>query len=165
MSAAQARPQPTGVSAKAEAALREAMQRLLTGRPQHTDGRLTKQNLWKEAGVSRATMNRATAVLADWDSRLSEHDMTAPHETRRDKEITDLKRRLADKTTECTRLGQQLKAAATAIAALHHDNESLRAELDQYPQSSVVNISAWRRRSSQTAAGRNYEAPGWQNPT
>ncbi|MEU4099588.1 hypothetical protein ACFY8X_20270 [Streptomyces tanashiensis] len=35
----------------------------------------------------------------------------------------------AAKAQECTQLEMKLKAAATAIAALHHDNEALRAEL------------------------------------
>jgi hypothetical protein len=48
-----------GVSPGAAKRLREAMDRLLAGRPQRTDGRLIKDNLWKEADVSRATMNRA----------------------------------------------------------------------------------------------------------
>jgi hypothetical protein len=48
-----------GVSPQTAATLREAMNRLLSGRPQRTDGRLVKDNPWKEAGVSRATMNRA----------------------------------------------------------------------------------------------------------
>jgi hypothetical protein len=43
-----------GVSARTAATLREAMNRLLAGRPQGTDGRLVKDNLWKEATVSRA---------------------------------------------------------------------------------------------------------------
>ncbi|MEV7086964.1 hypothetical protein AB0O07_13850 [Streptomyces sp. NPDC093085] len=30
----------------------------------------TKNHLWREAGVSRAAMNRATKVLADWDNRI-----------------------------------------------------------------------------------------------
>jgi len=41
------------------------MDRLLAGRPQRTDGRLIKDNLWKEAGLSRATMNRAARILAE----------------------------------------------------------------------------------------------------
>jgi hypothetical protein len=41
------------VSAKTAAALRAAMARLFEGRPQRTDGRLTKENLYKEAQVSR----------------------------------------------------------------------------------------------------------------
>ncbi|MFC6015652.1 hypothetical protein ACFP2T_05545 [Plantactinospora solaniradicis] len=52
--------------------LREAMQRLFTGVPQHTDGTLTKNNLWREARGSRATMNRATDILAEWDAHVSE---------------------------------------------------------------------------------------------
>jgi hypothetical protein len=45
--------------------LRDAMDRLLAGRPQRTDGTLIKDNLWKEAGLSRATMNRAARILAE----------------------------------------------------------------------------------------------------
>jgi uncharacterized protein involved in exopolysaccharide biosynthesis len=54
------------VSQKTEDALRAAMMRLLEGTSVHTDGRLTVANLAREAGVSRATANRATAVLADF---------------------------------------------------------------------------------------------------
>jgi hypothetical protein len=42
-----------GVSPTAAKRLREAMDRLLAGRPQRTDGRLIKDNLWKEAGLGR----------------------------------------------------------------------------------------------------------------
>ncbi|WP_405436316.1 MULTISPECIES: hypothetical protein [Streptomyces] len=118
-----------GVSAKTAAALRAAMQRLFDGKPQHTDGRLTKENLWREAQVSRATMNRATAILAEWDSHIAEHGTTTPGEARRDDEITRLRRKLAEKTRECTVANRRLEAAAVAIAALHHDNTQLRQEL------------------------------------
>lgn len=60
-----------GVSTRAAQQLRDAMQRLLAGRPQRTDGRLLKDNLWKEAQVSRATMNRATRILAEWDTKIA----------------------------------------------------------------------------------------------
>lgn len=53
----------TPVSAATETALRDAMARLLAGRPSKTDGRLTVTNLAAEAGVARATANRASAVL------------------------------------------------------------------------------------------------------
>lgn len=56
------------VSTKSSVALRAAMTRLLAGRPERTDGRLTKENLWREAQVSRATMNRAQDLLAEWDA-------------------------------------------------------------------------------------------------
>lgn len=51
------------VSAATERALREAMERLLDGCPRVADGRLTVVNLAIEAGVSRATANRASRVL------------------------------------------------------------------------------------------------------
>ena len=54
------------VSQKTEGALRAAMKRLLVGTSEHTDGRLTVANLAREADVSRATANRATAVLAEF---------------------------------------------------------------------------------------------------
>ena len=54
------------VSEKTEDVLRAAMKRLLEGTSVHTDGRLNVANLAREAGVSRATANRATAVLAEF---------------------------------------------------------------------------------------------------
>ncbi|MGR3370200.1 MAG: hypothetical protein ACU0CR_22760 [Sagittula sp.] len=54
------------VSQKTEDALRTAMMRLLEGTSVHTDGRLSVANLAREAGVSRATANRATAVLVEF---------------------------------------------------------------------------------------------------
>jgi hypothetical protein len=56
----------TVVSAVTEAALRSAMHRLLTGKPQRTDGRLTVAGMAIEADISRATANRATAILDEF---------------------------------------------------------------------------------------------------
>ena len=60
----------TTVSPATEKKLRDAMERLLAGKSKRTDGRLTKANLHIEAGVSRATMNRATEVIADWNASV-----------------------------------------------------------------------------------------------
>lgn len=54
------------VSKGTEQALQAAMQRLLSGAAIKTDGRLTVANLAIEAGVSRATANRAASVLAEF---------------------------------------------------------------------------------------------------
>ena len=118
------------VSTRAAIALREAMERLLTGRPRRTDGRLIKDNLWKEAQVSRATMNRAHQLLSDWDARVAECGGLIKGEARKHDEITELRTKLVERTRECTDLQRQMDAAATAIAALHHDNTLLRQELD-----------------------------------
>ncbi|MBL3666928.1 hypothetical protein JL475_13170 [Streptomyces sp. M2CJ-2] len=128
------------VSPKTAAALRAAMARLFDGRPQRTDGRLTKENLYKEAQVSRATMNRAHAILAEWDAYLATHGKVIPGEAKRDATIADLKKRLTKKTQECTLLENKLKAAHTAIAALFHDNEALRQQLHRDVSTTVTPI-------------------------
>lgn len=62
------------VSAASELALRQAMTRLLEGRPAKTDGRLTVSNLAAEADVSRATANRATAILTTFRDAVRKSD-------------------------------------------------------------------------------------------
>lgn len=128
------------VSSKVATALRAAMTRLVEGRPQRTDGRLTKENLYKEAQVSRATMNRAKTVLAEWDAHILANGKATAGEAKRDATIDDLKKRLTKKTQECTLLENKLKAAQTAIAALFHDNEALRQQLDKSFSSTVTPI-------------------------
>ncbi|MGY5637540.1 hypothetical protein [Streptomyces sp. C-3] len=104
------------------------MTRLFAGKPTCTDGRLTKDNLAQEAGVSPATMFRAKDVLADWDAHTTAHGTLTPGEARRDTTIHDLRHGLSQAKREITDLHEQLDAAATVIAALHHDNQLLRAE-------------------------------------
>ena len=111
--------------------LRDAMNRLLSGCPQRTDGRLIKDNLWKEAGLSRATMNRAVHVLAEWNIPVAECDGFTPGRPARTTRWPRCRRKLADKTRDCTELHHRLDAAATAIAALHHDNVLLRQALNE----------------------------------
>jgi hypothetical protein len=135
--------QDEGVTERTAAALRQAMDRLLAGQPQRTDGRLTKDNLWKEAGVSRATMNRARLVMAEWQARVAECGGMTPVEARKHDELAVLRKKLEDKIRECTQLQKQLDAAATAIAALHHDNTLLREELGN-SGSAVVSLDARR---------------------
>lgn len=53
------------VSTSTEGALREALIRLVSGNAFRSEGRLTVADLAREAGVSRATANRAPAILAE----------------------------------------------------------------------------------------------------
>ncbi|MFD3719820.1 hypothetical protein [Streptomyces sp. NPDC058674] len=114
-----------GVPAATAKTLREAMDRLLAGRPRRTDGRLIKDNLYKEAGVSRATMNRARAVLAEWDQRTKETGSRTQGEARRDEELHELRAEVKGLKRQRTELQAKVDAAATVIAALHHDNAAL----------------------------------------
>ncbi|CAL9278964.1 hypothetical protein [Streptomyces sp. SudanB182_2057] len=116
------------VTNRTEQALREAMERLLVGRPERTDGKLSKNNLWREAGVSRATMNRATAVLAEWDARTAASPAGLA-QRRRDEKITDLRRRLHKGAEERRKLQGQVDAAATVIATLLTENAVLREQI------------------------------------
>jgi hypothetical protein len=111
--------------------LRDAMERLFKGQPRHTDGKLTKNNLWREAQVSRATMNRATDVLAEWDAHVS--DSPAGLATRRrDEELDQLRSRLRASQLEHRELRDRLDAAATVIAALHTENAALRRQASSF---------------------------------
>lgn len=91
----------TTVSPATEKKLRDAMQRLLAGEPKRTDGRLTKTNLHIEAGVSRATMNRADAVIADWNTAVG--TQTAP----RDAQIIELREAVSKLKQTIVRLRQR----------------------------------------------------------
>lgn len=111
-----------------EIKLRAAMEQLLSGNAERTDGRLIKENLYREAGVSRATMNRARSVLEEWSRRV---DGTQP----RDQEVETLRRELSEKRADARRLREriqgleeQLTIAATATAELHIENQLLRGE-------------------------------------
>ncbi|SRR6266851_7212664 len=68
----------TDLGPKSEAALRAAMVRLLDGRPERTDGALTISNLAREAGVSRATANRAADLLAEFRAAEVRHRRSSP---------------------------------------------------------------------------------------
>ncbi|MFI5895673.1 hypothetical protein ACIA5D_36815 [Actinoplanes sp. NPDC051513] len=107
--------------------LREAMERLFNAEPQHTDGNLTKNNLWREARLSRATMNRATDILAEWDARIGDSPAGAAAR-QRDDEIENLRSSLRAARHEGRQLQDQLDAAATVITALTTENAALRRQ-------------------------------------
>lgn len=128
------------VSPATEKALRDAMARLLVGGARRTDGRLTKENLYREAGVSRATMNRAADILTAWDLAVANRTEPKPASGTAG-ELKDLQARLRRKAKECALHQERLAAAATTIAALHHDNSALREELARHQSSNVVPIA------------------------
>jgi chromosome segregation ATPase len=103
------------------------MERLFNAKPQYTDGKLTKNNLWREAQLSRATMNRATDILAEWDARIGDSHAGAAAR-QRDDEIDNLRSSLQAARLERHQLQDQLDAAATVIAALTNENAALRRQ-------------------------------------
>ncbi|TXL84727.1 hypothetical protein [Streptomyces sp. IB2014 016-6] len=115
------------VSPKTEQSLREAMARLFAGTPQRTNGKLTKNNLWREAGVSRATMNRATTVLAEWDNHVSESPAEAQRRQHLD-ELAEARKKLRESRQKCRHLQDQVDAAATVISTLLAETAALREQ-------------------------------------
>ncbi|MFD1275915.1 hypothetical protein ACFQ51_42595 [Streptomyces kaempferi] len=73
-------------------------------------------------------MNRATAVLADWENRVSQ-STARKHDQKLTEEITRLRRRLKANRLERQRLQDEVDAATTVIAALLAENAALRERL------------------------------------
>ena len=139
--------EPT-VSPASETKLREAMDRLLAGKPRRTDGRLIKENLYKEAGVSRATMNRAPSILAEWESKSG--GPQPRDRTIEQLQATDIELRstIKDLRQKIRGLEDQLTAAATTIGELHVENQILRGE------DPTRNVSPLRQNVSESGARR-----------
>lgn len=119
------------VSPASEAKLSAAMARLLAGQPRHTDGALTKENLAREAGVSHATVHRATTVLAEWNTHVPNPVRRTPNERARDDTITTLRTQLAQARRQARELQGQLDALATVTAHLYAENLTLRRRLSR----------------------------------
>lgn len=120
-----------------ETKLREAMARLLVGKPQNCDGKLTKANLAREAKVSQATMYRAKNILAEWDSQVSDSTPRNAQVSRLEAELSRSKKRVRDLEQQNAELRRQVTAAATVIA-------ELSARLDQPLSKSVTVLDSKR---------------------
>lgn len=129
---------PTTVSPASERRLRDAMKRLLTGTAVRTDGRLTKKNLCLEAKVSRATMNRATRLMAEWDAAGTERRPRDPLAIKNDETMVAMQSTVRKLREEVRDLQEQLVAAATVVATLHHENQQLK---EQVPSATVSQIA------------------------
>ena len=118
------------VSLTAEQKLRAAMDRLCNGTSQRTNGQLTVSNLAKEAGVSRATANRAEAVLVEFHNSMIAFQETPEKLPGLRDQNRELERRLAQVTAEKNQIIACLQATVTLLAqqvqALTLENERLR---------------------------------------
>lgn len=131
------------ISAVSENKLREGMRRLLDGKPTRTDGRLLKENLYKEAGVSRATMNRAAAILAEWNQAVAEPRPRDAESARKDAEIADLRKVVRELRSQVTDLQEQIVAAASVISTQHNEIMDLRGRI---PTASILGMTTTTRR-------------------
>jgi hypothetical protein len=111
------------VSHTTEQALRAALTRLASGNALQTDGRLTVANLAREAGVSRATANRAPLILSELQDmarkpKEAEHPPCPRlHEARTRRAIDDLVAQHVQVRALLSRSDESRKAR---LARIHH---------------------------------------------
>lgn len=122
------------VSPATEAKLRAAMERLLEGTPQRTDGTLTKENLAREAAVSHATVHRAETILTEWNTRAGQPPARTTPSVPGDDPVTELRAALRDASQKITTLNGRLDALATVTANLYRENQALLAALGHRTQ-------------------------------
>ncbi len=118
------------VTPTTERSLREAMRRLLDGRPQRTDGARTISNLAREANVSRATANRAAAVLAEFRSACDGGDLISPDKADDEARVSALKKRVRELTADVTRIQEEKEALALASLVLFEENQRFAKQLN-----------------------------------
>lgn len=131
----------------ADQKLRKAAKRLLSGKPRVTDGKLTKANLHREAGVSRATMNRAKRILEEWDADVARLQSDNPSGVK-DAATLAAAAELNAAKREASELRKQVAAAKTIIAMLHEDNRVLRERFHRHSTTRLTDLNSRRRSSS-----------------
>jgi hypothetical protein len=140
---------------KSEAALRAAMARLLDGRPERTDGALTVANLAREAGVSRATANRAADLLAEFRAAEARHRRSSPQALKQRIRTLEAELRavrgaeLAELRRLNRTLAQHIQMLTLQVAERDAVITRLQDELAQSREANVIPL----RRSSRDGAG------------
>ena len=120
------------VNDESERLLRAAMGRILAGKPIRSSGSHTVTALAAEAGVSRRTASRATAVLRDFREAfdpLRVQQTRAPNEFMIADELADVRAKLGRRNSEVIALRAELRALACRVALLGAENAVLRADL------------------------------------
>jgi len=135
------------ISAASEAALRDAMKRLLDGRPQTTDGRLTVTNLAEEAGLGRATVHRAPHILATYRKAARKSDGARWASSSLKGRVKSLTAKLA--TTRADMRGD-IAELQSAVETMAHHIAVLTLQLDEKDREIARLTEAFARQSGAT---------------
>ncbi|WP_206078080.1 hypothetical protein [Prauserella endophytica] len=112
--------------------IRAAMDRILAGTAENSNGALTIVALAHEAGVPRnALTQRHTDLKTEFYTRVRERNGTSEVEDRLRKTITRLKNTIANKNTELEQLRADVPALVRAINVLTLENQQLREAREQ----------------------------------
>ncbi len=131
------------------------MARLLDGRPERTDGALTVANLAREAGVSRATANRALDLLAEFRAAEARHRRSSPQALKQRIRTLEAQLRavrgaeLAELRRLNRTLAQHIQMLTLQVAERDAVITRLQDELAQSREANVIPL----RRSSRDGAG------------
>ncbi|WP_245331648.1 hypothetical protein [Bradyrhizobium sp. NAS80.1] len=135
--------------------MRAAMARLLDGRPERTDGALTVANLAREAGVSRATANRAADLLAEFRVAEARQRRSSPQTLKQRIRTLEAELRavrgaeMAELRTRNRTLAQHIQILTLQVAERDAVIARLQEELAQSREANVIPL----RRSSRDGAG------------
>ncbi len=131
------------------------MARLLDGRPERTDGALTISNLAREAGVSRATANRAVDLLAEFRAAEARHRRSSPQALKDRVRSLEAELRavrgaeMAELRALTRTLAQHIQVLTLQVAERDEVIAGLQDELARSNEAKVVPL----RRSSRDGAG------------
>ncbi|MFD7974097.1 hypothetical protein [Streptomyces clavifer] len=109
--------------------IRQAMERLLTGRATVSNGSLTAAALAVEAGVHRmALMKRHADLKNEFFERVRTETAQIPEDEKRlRRTVAQLKQTVADRNAEIQELRQQITHLTLAAAVLTHDRSAAPA--------------------------------------
>ncbi|MGP3941874.1 hypothetical protein [Streptomyces sp. 6N106] len=118
--------------------IRAAMDRILGGAPQQSNGALTIVALAQEAGVPRnALTQRHLDLKNEFYERVKERGSTPDVETRLREKIVKLKETIKNKNEELDQLRADVPALVRAVNQLALENQQLREQLNQ-PAANVI---------------------------
>ncbi|WP_265448149.1 hypothetical protein [Flexivirga meconopsidis] len=126
------------MSEQVEASITAAMNRLLDGKPDRTDGALTKENIRREAGISRATLFRAPQLLEWWDEQVGARAGRTPAEFARETENNQLKAEMAELKRKLRETEKALTGAKGIIGAMQVELDQLRSTVNNAAGSKVT---------------------------
>jgi hypothetical protein len=139
------------------ARIREAMERIFDGTPHSSTGALTIVALAQEAGVPRnALTQRHTDLRNEFYERVKERGATPDVEVRLREQIAKLKKTVANKDKELTRLRSDVPALVRVINQITAENAELREAL-KMPPANVVPLCQRTGSSAESGTPRHTE--------
>ncbi|GAA3683828.1 hypothetical protein GCM10022224_055520 [Nonomuraea antimicrobica] len=111
--------------------IRAAMDRILTGTPQNSNGALTIVALAREADVPRnALTQRHPDLRNEFYERVKARGATPDVEVRLRDTITKLKKTIANKNKELAQIREDVPTLVRVVHQLTLENQELRAQLE-----------------------------------